>query len=145
MSRQARRDTAPEVALRKELHRRGLRFRVDRPIPGLPRRRADVVFTKARVAVFVDGCFWHACPEHRTSPVANAEWWAEKLQLNVVRDRETNAFLEEHGWLVLRFWEHQVAVEAADAVETAVKARRHSVENTRVGDADQRPDVAAGP
>ena len=77
--------------------------------------------------------------------MANAEWWAEKLQLNVVRDRETNAFLEEHGWLVLRFWEHAAAVEAADTVETAVKARRHSAENTRVGDADQRPDVAAGP
>ena len=124
MSRQARRDTAPEVALRKELHRRGMRFRVDRPIPGLPRRRADVVFTKARVAVFVDGCFWHSCPEHATQPASNAEWWRAKLTRNVERDRETDERLHAEGWTVLRFWEHASVVAAADLVETSWRATR---------------------
>ena len=78
-----RRDTGPELALRRELHRRGLRYRVDHaPIAGL-RCRADIVFTRARVAVFVDGCFWHACPEHGNIPTANREWWQAKLELNV--------------------------------------------------------------
>src|SRR3954449_1480262 len=75
MSRQARRDTAPEVALRRELHRRGMRFRVDWPLPTMPRRRADIAFTRRHIAVFVDGCFWHACPEHGTAPNSNAAWW----------------------------------------------------------------------
>lgn len=116
MSRQARRDTAPEISLRKELHRRGLRFRVDHPLPGLPRRRADVAFTRARIAVFVDGCFWHGCPEHATHPVSNAEWWAAKLTRNVERDRESDEFLRSAGWTVLRFWEHDDMTTASTAV-----------------------------
>lgn len=119
MSRQRRRDTAPELLLRRELHRRGLRFRVDHPIQGLPRRRADVVFTRARIAVFVDGCFWHGCPEHATRPVNNTEWWATKLARNVERDRDTDERLRTVGWTVLRFWEHADPVEAADVVEGA--------------------------
>ncbi|MGY1701423.1 very short patch repair endonuclease [Geodermatophilus sp. SYSU D00766] len=122
MSRQARRDTMPEVALRRELHRRGLRFRVDWPLPGMPRRRADIAFTRKHVAVFVDGCFWHACPEHRTAPATNASWWAAKLETNVRRDRDTDERLRTSGWTVLRFWEHAEVARAADAVEAAVRA-----------------------
>jgi DNA mismatch endonuclease, patch repair protein len=121
MSRQARRDTAPEVALRRELHRRGLRFRVDWPLPGMPRRRADIAFTRSRVAVFVDGCFWHSCPEHRTAPVANSAWWDAKLEANARRDRHTNEHLAALGWIVLRFWEHEDPLTAADAVEAVAR------------------------
>lgn len=121
MSCQPRRDTAPEVALRRELHRRGMRFRVDWPLPGLPRRRADVAFTRKHVAVFVDGCFWHACPEHRTAPASNADWWATKLQNNVNRDRDTDEHMRRLGWTVLRFWEHEDPVSAAGSVEAAVR------------------------
>src|SRR5690349_17954597 len=106
MSGQRTTGTAAEMALRRELHRRGLRYRVDRaPVPGL-RRRADLVFTAARVAVFVDGCFWHSCPEHGTYPKANAAWWTAKLNRNVERDRDTDRRLRAAGWLVLRIWEH---------------------------------------
>jgi DNA mismatch endonuclease (patch repair protein) len=121
MSRQARRDTAPEVALRRELHRRGLRFRVDWPLPGMPRRRADIAFTRSRVAVFVDGCFWHSCPEHRTAPAANRAWWAAKLDANESRDRNTNEHLAALGWTVLRFWEHEDPLVAADAIEAVAR------------------------
>ncbi|WP_181700471.1 very short patch repair endonuclease [Nocardia sp. GTS18] len=107
MSRQRRADTAPELALRRELHRAGLRYFVDRaPIKG-QRRRADVVFPRRRVAVYVDGCFWHRCPEHATDPKNNAEWWAQKLAGNVARDRATDAALIEAGWRVVRVWEHE--------------------------------------
>lgn len=122
MSRQARTGTAPEVALRKELHRRGRRFRVDFrfDIDGLRRRRADVVFTRRRLAVFVDGCFWHRCPQHATSPRANKEWWAAKLDGNVARDRDTDERLEQAGWSVIRLWEHEEVQAAADRVEEAL-------------------------
>lgn len=120
MSRQARRDTAPELALRSELHRRGLRYRVDWPLPGMPRRRADIAFTRAKIAVFVDGCFWHSCPEHGTDAKANAEWWAAKLAANVRRDRETGERLRAAGWAVLRFWEHETTMDAADEVAELV-------------------------
>lgn len=124
MSRLGRRDTLPELALRSELHRRGLRFRVDRaPLPGL-RSRADIVFGPARVAVYVDGCFWHSCPEHATRPKSNAEWWEQKLHRNQERDAETDRALREQGWEVVRIWEHEDPVEAADRVEKAVSSRR---------------------
>ncbi|MBF6178935.1 very short patch repair endonuclease [Nocardia otitidiscaviarum] len=120
MARQRRVGTAPEVALRRELHRRGARFFVDRaPVRGL-RRRADIVFPRRRVAVYVDGCFWHSCPEHATFPKNNAEWWAEKLAGNVARDRDTDARLREAGWTVVRVWEHERAESAADLVWKAL-------------------------
>jgi DNA mismatch endonuclease (patch repair protein) len=122
--RMPRRDTAPELALRRELHRRGLRYRVDHaPLKGL-RRRADVVFTRRKVAVFVDGCFWHRCPEHGTDPRNNSEWWASKLDRNVQRDRETDAGLAAAGWQIVRIWEHEALVPAADRVDEALAAVR---------------------
>jgi len=113
MARQHRRDTEPELLLRRELHSLGLRYRVDHPLPGMPRRRADVLFTRAKVAVFVDGCFWHGCLEHKTSPANNAAWWTTKLARNVERDRETDAHLVAMGWRVFRVWEHEDMQQAA--------------------------------
>lgn len=116
-SRQRRTGTAPEIALRRELHRRGRRYRVHARIEGLPRRRVDIAFTRAKVVVLVDGCFWHGCPEHGVRPRANSEWWSWKLELNRARDRDTDRLLEELGWTVIRVWEHADPVEAADCIE----------------------------
>jgi DNA mismatch endonuclease, patch repair protein len=103
-----RRDTKPELELRSLLHRAGLRFRVDLRIRAGERFiRPDVVFTKRKVAVFVDGCFWHACPEHGTNPKANRDYWEPKLSRNVQRDRESSEALETEGWHVIRIWEHE--------------------------------------
>lgn len=124
MRRQSRRDTKPELALRRELHRRGRRFFVDRaPLPG-QRRRADLTFPRLRIAVYVDGCFWHRCPEHGTSPRNNAQWWQDKLDGNVARDRDTDLQLTAAGWAVVRVWEHESSVEAADQVDEVVLRRR---------------------
>jgi DNA mismatch endonuclease (patch repair protein) len=93
---------------------------VDAPIPGT-RRRADLLFRGARVAVFVDGCFWHSCPIHRTSPKANGEWWRQKLEANERRDRDTDALLQKAGWHAVRVWEHEKPSVAAKRVENLVK------------------------
>ncbi|MBA3866396.1 MAG: DNA mismatch endonuclease Vsr [Solirubrobacterales bacterium] len=124
MSRLGQRDTAPELALRSELHRRGLRFRVDRAPLATVRSRADVVLGSARVAVYVDGCFWHRCPVHGTMPKANADFWHRKLQRNQERDVETNFLLRKKDWAVVRVWEHENPSEAADRIEELVAARR---------------------
>jgi DNA mismatch endonuclease (patch repair protein) len=125
MAAQRRVDTAPELAIRRLLHAAGLRYRVHRaPVESLARRRADIVFGGPRVAVFVDGCFWHRCPTHRTEPTANAEWWAAKLDRNVARDRETDAALESHGWMVIRVWEHEDPGQAAARICRAVRDRQ---------------------
>lgn len=113
MSAARRRDTAPELALRRALHAAGLRYRVVFPVPGNRRRTVDIAFTRARLAVFVDGCFWHGCPKHGTQPRANAGWWEAKIATNQARDRDTDRLLEEAGWTVLRLWEH---VSPGDAV-----------------------------
>lgn len=126
MERQRRRDTKPELALRRELHRLGLRYRVDTvPLPGL-RRRADVVFPRARIAVYVDGCFWHSCPVHGTRPKANSEWWATKLEANMTRDGDTDSRLVAAGWRVLRVWEHEDPATAARRVLALVHGQRRS-------------------
>lgn len=122
MARQRTRDTGPEMLLRRELHRRGLRYRVDAPVPGMPRRRADILFTRAKVAVFVDGCFWHGCPEHKTAPANNGEWWTAKLARNVERDRETDAHLTSLGWTVVRIWEHEDMKQAAADIRGLLRA-----------------------
>lgn len=121
MSRQARRDTAPELRLRRLLFARGLRYRVDAPLPGMPRRRADVLFTRRCVAVFIDGCFWHSCPIHGTVPRSNRDWWVAKLGKNMARDRETNTYLSANGWTVFRFWEHEDMELAANVIEQVIR------------------------
>ncbi|EGD53291.1 very short patch repair endonuclease [Gordonia neofelifaecis] len=115
------RDTGPELRLRSELHRRGLRYFVDRaPIKGV-RRRADVVFPRKKIAVFVDGCFWHGCPEHFTVAKTNAEYWAAKVEANRARDRDTDRLLIDAGWTVLRVWEHEDVEGAADRIVRAIR------------------------
>jgi DNA mismatch endonuclease (patch repair protein) len=117
-------ETRPELALRSELHQRGLRFRKHHaPLKGL-RCRADVVFPRERVAVFVDGCFWHRCPEHGTAPRTNSDYWSQKLDRNVARDRNNNDALTKAGWKVIRIWEHESTATAANTVEVAVRAAR---------------------
>ena len=127
MSRQRSKDTGAELAVRRLLHAAGLRYRVEYPVPGMARRRIDVAFTRTRVAVLIDGCFWHGCPEHATRPKANAEWWREKLDRNMARDRETTEHLIARGWTVLRFWEHEspdtVAARVAATVEQQLAER----------------------
>ena len=114
------RDTPAELALRRALHSLGIRFRVDiRPEPTL-RRRADVIFTRWKVAVFVDGCFWHGCPSHGTRPRTNADWWRDKLQATIDRDRDTTVKLEGMGWTVVRVWEHDSVDEGVRAVLDAL-------------------------
>jgi DNA mismatch endonuclease (patch repair protein) len=121
MSRVRRRDTAPELELRSELHRRGLRYRVDRrPLKVIP-SRADLVFGPAKVAVYVDGCFWHSCPEHGTMPRSNEAFWQDKLGRNQERDAAVNEALTAQGWTVVRIWEHEEIKSAADRVEEAVR------------------------
>lgn len=121
MQKQASRDTKPEMALRRALHARGMRYRVHlRPVPSL-RREADVVFTRAKVCVMVDGCHWHRCPDHYRPPRSNAEWWAAKIQRNVDRDAETDVLLREAGWTVVRVWEHEDPERAAERVQGAVR------------------------
>lgn len=121
MSRQGARDTVPELRLRRLLHAAGVRYRVDAPLPSLPRRRADLSIKKYRLAIFVDGCFWHACPLHSNRPKANSDWWDSKLGRNVQRDRDTDARLEQMGWTVLRFWEHEDMEKAAEIVLATIR------------------------
>lgn len=124
MARTGRRDTKPEVALRRELHAAGLRFRIDRRVLDGVRRRPDLVFGPARVAVFVDGCFWHGCPTHATWPNANAEFWREKIETNRARDRDTDERFTQAGWHVERVWEHEDPAIAAERIGAVVRARR---------------------
>lgn len=124
MSKQASKDTAAELAVRRLLHAAGLRYRVEYPVPGMTRRRIDVAFTSVKVAVLIDGCFWHGCPEHATQPKSNAEWWRQKLDRNMARDAETTAHLMAAGWEVLRFWEHEAPEDVVLRVAAAVTRRR---------------------
>lgn len=123
MVAQRRKDTAPEVALRRVLFADGFRYRVNYKVPGSPRRTIDIAFPGRRVAVFIDGCFWHGCPEHSVAPKHNAAWWAKKLAANHDRDLNTTALLERQGWVVLRFWEHEELLVEATTVESVVTGR----------------------
>jgi DNA mismatch endonuclease (patch repair protein) len=107
--------------VRRALHRRGLRYRVDARPDKSVRRRADIVFTRARVAVFVDGCYWHGCPEHCRLSGMNLDWWQAKIDGNRSRDLETDALLEASGWTVVRVWAHDSPVRVADLVERLVR------------------------
>ncbi|WP_432957129.1 very short patch repair endonuclease [Micromonospora haikouensis] len=116
MKRMRRASTKPELLVRRELHRRGLRFRINHPaLPGRP----DIAFTRARIAIFIDGCFWHQCPQHGMLPKNNREWWQEKLRRNVERDREKDAALLALGWQVRHFWEHEDPADVAEVIEQA--------------------------
>lgn len=119
-----RRDTAPELALRRELHHRGLRYRVNfRPLPGTP----DIAFTRAKLAVFVDGCFWHRCPQHGALPKNNREWWRAKLEATVARDIRKDGQLHEMEWTPIHVWEHELPAVAADRIEELWVARSGSL------------------
>ena len=117
-------NTKPELELRSLLHCLGLRYRVDYPPLSSVTRRADIVFTRLRIAVFVDGCFWHGCPLHGTRPKTNGDWWEAKIKANRERDEDTNRRLRQEGWTVLRFWEHQDAESSALNVFRVVNRRR---------------------
>jgi DNA mismatch endonuclease (patch repair protein) len=130
-------DTGPELALRSELHRRGYRFRKSAAPLRSVRCRADVVFTRARVAVFVDGCFWHRCPEHGTRPRTHSGYWRAKLDRNVARDRRNDDALRSAGWTVVRVWEHEEVLVAADRVATILEAASSTLR--------REPTSVAGP
>ncbi len=132
------RDTKPELQIRRAVHALGLRYRVNaRPLPQF-RRTADLVFTRARVAVFIDGCFWHGCPEHHTVAKTNAEFWSRKVEGNRNRDAETDRILSEAGWQVVRIWEHEATSTAArkiydawaDAIRVKITPARASPQST---------------
>jgi DNA mismatch endonuclease, patch repair protein len=136
MSEQASKDTQIELRLRQHLHGRGLRYRVHvRPVPSL-RRVADIVFRRSRVAVFVDGCFWHGCPMHGTWPKRNAVFWSEKIRGNVLRDSATDHSLAAAGWLPVRVWEHEDLDVVAERIEALVRGRAGE---------SRRRDVRPGP
>jgi DNA mismatch endonuclease (patch repair protein) len=121
MQAQAVKNTAPELLLRRRLYALGLRYRIHARPVGAVRREADIVFTKAKVAVFVDGCFWHCCPDHGTQPLKNSEWWAAKFARTVARDADTNARLTDAGWCVVRVWEHEDPSAASQKVVDALR------------------------
>lgn len=118
--------TEPEVALRRELFRRGLRYRVNYTVIRKPRRVADIAFPRLKIAVFVDGCFWHGCPVHATWPKRNAEFWRQKIEANRLRDADTTARLRDEGWTVLRIWEHETPGEASESVMDLITVARSS-------------------
>lgn len=125
-------NTQPELRLRSELHSRGLRYRKDVTFYAAGRRvRPDVTFTGPRVAVFVDGCFWHRCPEHATDPQSHVDYWRQKFTRNLERDRADDAALAEVGWEVIRVWEHEAVADAADRVEQSVCRRARVLREER--------------
>ncbi|WP_425476567.1 very short patch repair endonuclease [Arenimonas composti] len=124
MARTTGRDNEWERSVRSCLHRRGLRFRLHYKVSGLPRRTVDIAMPGKRIAIFLDGCFWHSCPIHGTHPKSNGTWWREKLRANQVRDDDTNRRLDKLGWRVLRFWGHQPISEIVDLIEEAARRLR---------------------
>ena len=121
------RDTKPELLLRKKLFKKGLRYRITNKLPGKP----DIIFPQLKIAVFVDGCFWHGCPEHGSWPRANGEWWREKIIANRSRDDRTNGELIRNGWLPLRIWEHEDCSMAAKKIYDIVISRRSDLKSSR--------------
>lgn len=121
------RDTGPELAVRRAVHALGMRYRVDvRPLPHV-RRTADLVVGSVKVAVFVDGCFWHSCPRHSTRPAANAAYWDQKLRRNTERDAETDILLADAGWRAIRVWEHEDPSLAAAAILDEVRRAKEQM------------------
>jgi DNA mismatch endonuclease (patch repair protein) len=141
MQRNRRRDSVAELDLRRLLHRMGYRFRVDHPIrcgSGRP-VRPDIVFTRAKIAIFVDGCFWHGCPAHGRRPKSNSHYWEAKIALNRDRDVRQGEALRSHGWHVVRVWEHEPAAEAAARIAAALE-RRYAAANTERADSAASTD-----
>lgn len=126
MSGTAQRDNSRERSLRSELHRRGLRFRLHRKLIEGSRRTVDITFPLQKIAVLLDGCFWHGCPKHGTWPKNNADWWREKIETNVRRDRDTNLRLKKAGWTVIRIWEHEDIRAAATRIERTIRLKSQS-------------------
>jgi len=124
MQRVRQKNTSAESALRRELHARGVRYRIHVAVLTKPRRVADVAFSGLRVAVFVDGCFWHGCPLHATWPKENAEFWRTKILANQERDRDTDERLRAEGWKVVRVWEHEPSEQAARRVTMVIEKRK---------------------
>lgn len=124
MAKVRQKGTEAEIKLRRELYRCGLRYRVDYTVLQRPRRVADIAFPGIRVAIFVDGCFWHGCPEHATWPKQNADLWRQKIETNRARDADTDARLQAIDWMVLRIWEHESPVAAAETVTRLVAKAR---------------------
>jgi DNA mismatch endonuclease (patch repair protein) len=122
MARVRQKGTDAELSLRKALHARGLRYRLHVPLLTKPRRVADIVFASARVAIFVDGCFWHGCPDHASWPKSNAQFWRDKIETNRARDADTDRRLRASGWRVVRIWSHESAGDAAERIEDIVRA-----------------------
>jgi DNA mismatch endonuclease, patch repair protein len=121
------RDTRPEIAVRRAAHAQGLRYRVNaRPLPGL-RRTADMVFSRLKIAVFVDGCFWHGCPQHHTVARTNADYWSRKVSSNMARDADTDDILEQAGWISLRFWEHEEPSSAVIVIARTIRQRQEEL------------------
>jgi DNA mismatch endonuclease (patch repair protein) len=145
MQRQRTRDTACEIALRSLLFRAGYRYRVNMQIPGAPRCRGDIVFTRQRLVVFVNGCFWHVCEEHQSWPKTNTNWWREKLGRNRERDRAIDRALKATGWKVLRIWEHEEPKTAGQRVRAALRSRHTSVGgNQAITSGLRRPTLSRG-
>jgi DNA mismatch endonuclease (patch repair protein) len=124
MQAQRVRDTQPELDIRRALHSLGLRYRLQQPVVPGTRRRVDIVFRPARVAVDVRGCFWHGCPLHSTVPTANGEWWLRKLTSNKERDADTERRLREADWEFIVVWEHEIPMVAAERIHEVIRFRR---------------------
>lgn len=115
-------DTKLEIRVRKALHARGLRYRLQQKVPGSNRRTMDIAFPRQRVAVFIDGCFWHGCPIHHTVSKTNSEFWSAKVERNRERDIETTRMLAEAGWTAVRLWEHQTTNEIVNRIVELVRS-----------------------
>jgi len=129
MAKVRQKGTDAEIALRREIRKMGLRYRVDYEVLKKPRRIADIAFPRRKIAIFVDGCFWHGCPEHATWPKQNAEFWRQKIESNRRRDTDTNDRLRDINWTVLRFWSHESPSEAAKTIARVIAladSKRHT-------------------
>ncbi|ANL30119.1 very short patch repair protein Vsr (plasmid) [Rhizobium phaseoli] len=124
MQRTARKDNTFERTIRSELHARGLRYRIHYPIPGMKRTSCDFAFSGLKIAVFLDGCFWHGCEVHPPSVKKNTEFWLEKIECNRARDARATAHLTELGWMVLRFWEHEDTATIIEKIAATVDAKK---------------------
>lgn len=123
MRRMPEYSTGPEMLVRQAIFKSGFRYRVKYPVPGVPRRTMDIAFPGRRIAIFIDGCFWHGCSEHRSIPKNNYEWWKAKIDQNRKRDRDTDERLVSAGWSVLRYWEHDPVEKIVQELQDLIKSR----------------------